>query len=80
MLCHCFGRSCRWSSCRIYLLQQGAARSEAGHIRGYALRQDEGRVAMLVLTVIAALASLGAILGELGSGQGTGQAASRTGG
>jgi uncharacterized membrane protein len=54
------------------------ARSEAGHIRGYALRQDEGRVAILVLTVFAALASLGAILGELGSGQGTGQAASRT--
>jgi uncharacterized membrane protein len=50
------------------------ARTEAGHIRGYALRQDEGRVAMLVLTVFAALASLGAILGELGSGQGTGQA------
>ena len=51
------------------------ARSEAGHIRGYALRQDEGRVAMLVLTVFAALASLGAILGELGTGQGAGQAA-----
>src|ERR1700704_1305955 len=50
------------------------ARSEAGHIRGYALRQDEGRVAMLVLTVIAALASLGAILGELGTGQVAGQA------
>ena len=46
------------------------ARSEAGHIRGYASREDEGRVAMLVLTVFAALASLGAILGELGTGQG----------
>ena len=51
------------------------ARSEAGHIRGYALRQDEGRVAMLVLTVFAAVASLGAIVGELGTGQVTGQVA-----
>src|SRR5258708_313521 len=41
------------------------ARSEAGHIRGYALRQDEGQVAMLVLTVFAALATLAAILGAL---------------
>jgi uncharacterized membrane protein len=47
------------------------ARSETGHIRGNALRQDEGRVAMLVLTVFAALASLGAILGELGTGNGS---------
>jgi uncharacterized membrane protein len=49
------------------------ARSESGHIRGHALRQDEGRVAMLVLTVFAAVASIGAILGELGTGQATGQ-------
>jgi uncharacterized membrane protein len=54
------------------------ARSETGHIRGNALRQDEGRVAMLVLTVFAALASLGAILGELGTGQVTGHTVART--
>jgi uncharacterized membrane protein len=46
------------------------ARSEAGHIRTRALAQDEGRIAMLVLTVFAAIASLAAILAELGSGQG----------
>jgi uncharacterized membrane protein len=51
------------------------ARSETGHIRGHALRQDEGRVAILVLTVLAAIASLGAIVGELGTGQVTGQVA-----
>ena len=51
------------------------ARSETGHIRGHALRQDEGRVAILVLTVFAAIASLGAIVGELGTGQVTGQVA-----
>jgi uncharacterized membrane protein len=45
------------------------SRTEAGRIRGRALRQDEGRVAILILTVLAAVASLGAILGELGSGQ-----------
>jgi uncharacterized membrane protein len=56
------------------------ARSEAGHIRGYALRQDEGQVAMLVLTVFAALASLGAILGELGTGQAIGQASAQVAG
>jgi len=51
------------------------ARSESGHIRGHALRQDEGRVAILVLTVFAAVASIGAILGELGTGQVTAQVA-----
>jgi len=46
------------------------ARSSIEHIRRNAARHDEGRVAILVLTVTAALASLGAILAELGSGQG----------
>jgi uncharacterized membrane protein len=54
------------------------ARTAAGHIRARAASQDEGRIAMLVLTVFAALASLGAILGELGTGQVTGQAVART--
>jgi len=53
------------------------ARSETGHIRTRALGQDEGRVAMLVLTVVAAIASLGAILVELGSGQSTGRSGSQ---
>jgi uncharacterized membrane protein len=52
-------------------------RSETGHIRTRALGQDEGRVAMLVLTVVAAIASLGAILVELGSGQGSGRSGSQ---
>src|SRR3954453_1756982 len=50
------------------------ARSEIGHIREHAAAQDEGRLAMLVLTVFAAIASLGAILAELGTSPG----ASRT--
>jgi uncharacterized membrane protein len=50
------------------------AHSETGHIRTRALAQDEGRIAMLVLTVFAATASLAAILAELGSGQGVVQA------
>jgi uncharacterized membrane protein len=42
------------------------ARSTAGHIRGHAAGADEGRFGVLVLTVFAALASIGAILVELG--------------
>jgi len=49
------------------------ARSNVEHIRGQAARQDEGRFAILVLTVVAALASLGAIITELGSHQGAGR-------
>jgi uncharacterized membrane protein len=41
--------------------------SHVGHIRLHAKIEDEGRFAILVLTAIAALASLGAILAELGS-------------
>jgi uncharacterized membrane protein len=49
------------------------ARAEIGEIRKHAARQDEGRLAVLVLTVLASLASLGAILAELGSSQGAGR-------
>jgi uncharacterized membrane protein len=53
----------------LYLVLVGLlmARSGAEHIRGHAAREDEGRVGILVLTVLAALASLGAIVAELGS-------------
>jgi uncharacterized membrane protein len=53
------------------------ARTESGHISRYALRQDEGRIAMLVLTVFAATASLGAILGELSTNGGAGRTATQ---
>jgi uncharacterized membrane protein len=53
------------------------ARSEIGHIRANAARQDEGRNAMLILTVCAALASLGAILAELGASQSAGRTATQ---
>jgi uncharacterized membrane protein len=43
------------------------ARSSCEHIRIHSARADEGRFGVLVLTVFAALASLGAILVELGS-------------
>ncbi len=74
-----------WLSTRVLLAWNGGvllylalvyimfARSGSGHIRTRALGQDEGRVAMLVLTVLAATASLGAILAELGSTQGGGR-------
>src|SRR5262245_52689475 len=54
----------------VYILM---ARSQIGHIREHAADQDEGRLAMLVLTVTAALASLGAILAELGVSHGAGR-------
>lgn len=41
------------------------ARSQVTDVRAYAKRQDDGAVAMLVLTVFAAVASLGAIGAEL---------------
>jgi uncharacterized membrane protein len=46
------------------------AQSRPGHIRDHAAREDEGRLGILVLAVAAALASLGGILSELGTGQG----------
>jgi uncharacterized membrane protein len=51
----------------LLLVYRLMARTEATHIRSRALSQDEGRRTMLVLTVLAALASLAAIFGELGS-------------
>jgi len=72
---------CGWDAgIALYLLlvYRLMARTEAGHIRARAASEDEGRVAILVLTVFAALASLGAILGELGTGQVTGHPVART--
>lgn len=46
------------------------ASSSAEHIPDHAADADEGRFAVLILTVLAALASLGAILAELGANPG----------
>jgi uncharacterized membrane protein len=43
------------------------ARADLHHIRRQSALQDEGRVAILVLTVVAALASIAAIIVELGT-------------
>jgi uncharacterized membrane protein len=47
--------------------------SDVSRIRRRAALQDEGRIAVLALVVAAALASLGAILAELGGAQGPGR-------
>ena len=47
-----------------------ATQAEAHHIRRRARLQDEGQITILVLTAVAALASLGAILALLGSAGG----------
>jgi uncharacterized membrane protein len=47
------------------------AACDVSRIRERAAREDEGQVAILVLTVSAALASLGAIVAELGSSVGS---------
>jgi uncharacterized membrane protein len=47
------------------------ARSDVARIRRRAALQDEGQSAILILTVAAALASLGAIIAELGAAAGT---------
>jgi len=56
----------------LYLVLVYALMTRAGieHMRRNAALQDEGRVALLVLTVVAAAASLGAILVELSTGAG----------
>jgi uncharacterized membrane protein len=61
----------------LYLLLVFGMMTRAGidHMRRNAALQDEGRFAILILTVIAAGASLGAILSELSTAQG----ATRTG-
>ena len=46
------------------------ARCDVHHIRRRAVQQDDGAIAILVLTAIAALASFGAIIAELGTAQG----------
>jgi uncharacterized membrane protein len=46
------------------------SRAEMAHMRARAEREDEGKVAVLVLTVSATIASLAAILVLLGHGQG----------
>jgi uncharacterized membrane protein len=51
--------------------------SDAGHIRAQAAREDEGRFGVLMLTVLAALASLGAIVAELGVTHGTARTATQ---
>ncbi len=51
------------------IVYSAIARSDVNHIRLRAAIEDEGRVAILVLTVAAALASLGAIIAELGTSQ-----------
>jgi len=60
----------------LYLLlaAEMMARADARDIRGHAASQDEGRVAILVLSVGAALMSLLAIVKLLGTAQGTGPA------
>jgi uncharacterized membrane protein len=58
----------------VYLL---IARSRIEEIRSHAARQDEGRDVMLILTVFAAVASLGAILAELGSSPGAARTATQ---
>jgi len=54
----------------VYLIAAGlmVGRADIGRIRRRAALHDEGQFAVLGLTVAAALASLGAILAELGSG------------
>ena len=57
----------------IYLVLAFAllAKADVAHIRRQAALQDEGNVAILVLTAGAALASLGALVAELGAVRGT---------
>jgi len=55
----------------LVLAYQVMARSDVHRIRRRAAMQDEGRIAILVLTAGAALASLGAIVVELGATHGS---------
>jgi len=54
----------------VYLVLAGLifAKEDVAHIRRQAAVQDEGAVLILFLTAVAALASLGAIVAELGAG------------
>jgi uncharacterized membrane protein len=63
-----------WDICvglYLTLVAHVMAASDVHQIRMRAAREDEGQVAILMLTVVAALASLGAIVAELGSSGGT---------
>lgn len=59
----------------LLLLYLRFGRSSAGDIRRHAAAEDEGSVVILVMTVAAALASVGAIVAELGTSQGTARSA-----
>jgi uncharacterized membrane protein len=62
-----------WDSCvALYLciIYWTFTRSDFDHIKGFAQQEDEGRVAILVLTVVATIASIAAIFLLLGQGQG----------
>jgi uncharacterized membrane protein len=62
-----------WDSCvALYLciVYWTFTRSEIDHITGFAQREDEGRVAILILTVVATIASVAAIFLLLGQGEG----------
>jgi uncharacterized membrane protein len=52
--------------CYLFLVASLAARSDPHRIRRHAALQDEGQLAIMMLTVAAAMASLAAIFAELG--------------
>jgi uncharacterized membrane protein len=59
-----------WVALYLTLALVMMARSDVDQIRDRAIRQDEGQFAILTLTAVAALASLGAIVAELGTSAG----------
>jgi uncharacterized membrane protein len=59
----------------LLLLYWRFAGASASDIRAHAAAEDEGRVAILALTVAAALASIGAIVAELGTSEGSARTA-----
>jgi len=61
----------------LMLLYWRFAGTSASDIRNHAAAEDEGRVAILALTVAAALASIGAIVAELGTGEGSARSAAQ---
>ena len=63
----------------LYLIAAYAVmrRADAAHIRRRAAIEDEGQYAILFLTVAAALASLGAIIAQLGTGHGSNREAAQ---
>jgi uncharacterized membrane protein len=59
----------------LLLLYRRFAGASASDIRSHAAAEDEGSVVILALTVAAALASIGAIVAELGTGEGVARTA-----